>query len=49
MKSFNDKLREWERLCENLPGGPGDFDEYDEYDDAPDNDIGDRKAWAGQE
>jgi hypothetical protein len=31
MKDFNQQQREWERLQENRPGGPG-------YDDNPDRD-----------
>ena len=32
-KSFDQMEREWERLQENLPGGPGDDSDYEEEDD----------------
>jgi len=31
-KSFDQMEREWERLQDNLPGGPGDDSDYEEDD-----------------
>jgi len=51
MKSFNEKMAEYERLCDKLPGGP---DEEISPKRPPSTDdetplIDERKAWAGQE
>ena len=35
MKSFDEQLRQWERLQEKLPGGPDD-DDPDLWDDEDD-------------
>lgn len=39
-KSFAEMEREYERMCDKLPGGPGDpeldYDEPDKYDDSDD-------------
>ena len=55
MKAFAIVEREWERLQENRPGGPGDDQDEDEREpvepdfDPPDDLIDEVKAWRGME